>query len=279
MNYAEYVKSQVTESDWEVIQKLGIDLDCSWGELAKDFVNAPKRRKRELPFLQSILQAYEEPKIFDACLGTGATTIGLKFLGYDLVSNEVDSDLEKIAREEAAKIGESLAVTHYDWRDPKLREEKREQFDIVLCLGNSLTYLFKKEDQLKALRNFRDILKPKGRLLIDTRFYERFMYPKDIFPESEFKFSGEIVYCGKDKVSVKPVHTSPTMVVLEYHHKEKGITRHLPVYPFKTNEIHDLIEEAGFNVRHVYADYGWAIPGRNAEFITYEAKKEQLSSQ
>lgn len=266
-DYEKYVKSQISRTDWRVLKRLRVNLN-SWtlAQLWTDFVEFPKRTRLETPFLLEQLADYTHPKVFDACLGSGATTIGLKKAGIDtIVSNEIDPDLIEVAREEAGRNDVTLNLTNHDWRN--LASQYEEEFDAVLCLGNSLTYLFKTEDQLRALDNFRRILKPNGKLIIDERNYPHH------FLGNNYRFSGNFIYCGNEKVSAHPIHISETMIVMEYQHKRTGEKAHLVLYPFKENEMRQLIRQAGWKELKAFGDYQPDFKPEAPEFITYVARK------
>jgi SAM-dependent methyltransferase len=267
IGYADYVKNQVSEKDWKTLQKLGVTLDTKiLAELWPDFVNFEERKKSETPFLLSQLEIYRSPKVFDACLGSGATTIGLKLAGInDIVSNEIDNDLIAVAKKESEKYRQPLNITSYDWRS--LGDVYPSTFDVVLCLGNSLTYLFKKDDQLQTLRNFRQILKPNGTLIIDERNYVHH------FLNGLYRYSGEIIYCGEKKVSAHPIHISETMIIMEYRHKDTGKKTHLALHPFKQGEMETLLREAGFSQIISYGDYERLFIAHEPEFIIHCCKK------
>ncbi len=264
MNYAYYVRSQVSPEDWQKLQKLAVPLVDNFGQVLPDFVNFEERRKTEIPFLLDQLQEYPEPKVLDACLGSGATTIGLKLAGIDdIVSNEIENYLIEKAQTFAARQGISLNVTNYDWRE--FDKKFNPSFDAILCLGNSLTYLFKEEDRLKTLTNFRNVLRPGGKLIIDERNYAQIL-------NGNFRHSGKVVYCGIDKVVPRPIYTSPSMVVMEYTHAEKGEKAHLVLYPFKKDEFRSLLVKAGFTNIQTFGDYKSDFTPEETEFITYIAK-------
>jgi len=167
-------------------------------------------------------------------LCAGVTSIGLKLNGIENVtSNEIDEDFRKVALQQAKKYGVSLTITQYDWRE--LPDELAETFDAVLCLGNSLSCLFKREDHLKAIGNFRKILKPGGELIIDERNYDRIL-------RGDYNFKGDTVYCGLDKVECLPIYTSPSMIVLQYTHRQTGKRAHIVAYPFKGREFSELLK-------------------------------------
>ncbi|MBI4149779.1 class I SAM-dependent methyltransferase [Candidatus Woesearchaeota archaeon] len=234
-----------------------------------DLVDFEARKRTEIPFILQQLAPYRDPVIFDACLGSGATTLGLKQVGIErIISNELDPGLRESALDEARKLGIQLDVTDYDWRE--IPDDLTSKVNVVVCSGNALTYLFKQSDQLKTLKNFRRILQPGGKLIIDERNYaEHFLRDNG----ASFRHSGTINYCGKNKVTVRPYYVSPTMVVLEYEHKERGVKAHLVLYPFKKNELKGLLQEVGFDEIDVFGDYKENVDPKEPEFITYICKK------
>ena len=136
-----------------------------------DYIDWEKRREGEGGFLKGVLNRHKCREIFDTTLGDGCDTVYLLKEGFDVVSNELDDAFLKKAFENAKRENVALEITNLDWREltPGLQEGN---FDSVLCLGNSLTYLFKKSDQLRALAEFRKILRPGGVLIIDERNYQ-----------------------------------------------------------------------------------------------------------
>jgi len=281
MSYEDYVKEQVSKRDWRIIQELKdegrINLDTGiLTHFWTDFVKEEERRKTEIPFLLDQLKEYQCPKVFNSCLGSGTTTIGLIKAGIrNVVSNEIDDVFLRIAKKEAKKHGVRLGhITRYDWRE--LNEQLFDEFDCTLNLGNSLTYLFKENDQIKALNNFWKTLKSNGKLIIDKRNYaELFLKGKG----SSYRWTGEVVYCGIDKVDAYPIYISQTMVIMEYRHRKNGAKLNLVLYPWDEGELKEKLINAGFrkikvygNMAPEYKEEGQFDP-REPEFLTYVCRK------
>ena len=262
MNYEQYVKDHISEKDWKKLQEMGINLDTKViADLWPDLVNIWERERIEIPFLRGLLP--KNSKVFNAATGSAPTTIGL--IAYsvvketDIVSNEIDEEFTRVAQSEAERYGIPLNLTSYDWRN---LDKYPQTFDAVLCLGNSLTMLLDTGDQKRALENFRNLLKPDGKLIIDERNYGKLLKETHNFPEN-------IVYCGTDKVSVASIYNSDKLMVLEFEHREKG-KAHIAVYPFKPGELKSLLEQAGFREITEYGDYELLNP--DAGFLTYVGK-------
>ena len=140
-------------------------------EMWADFIDWNKRRQGENGFLLNTLNKFHCQKIFDACFGDGADSIHLLKNGFNVTSNDLDNLFIQKAKENANKYNVTLNITKHDWRDLDKHFEDKS-FDTVFCLGNSLTYLFEKKDQLKTLKNFLKIIKDNGILIIDERNYQ-----------------------------------------------------------------------------------------------------------
>ncbi|MEA3343599.1 MAG: class I SAM-dependent methyltransferase [archaeon] len=263
MNYEQYVKGHVSEKDWKTLQEMGINMDTKViADIWPDLVNIRERERTETRFLRGLLP--KNPKVFNAATGSATTTIGLIVSGVvkktDIVSNEIDKEFIRVAKSEAERYGIALNLTSYDWRDI---DKYHKTFDAVLCLGNSLTMLLDPCDQKRALKNFRKLLKPNGKLIIDERNYA------EHFLKGKYISSGDVVYCGKDKVRTHPVFISKNMVVMEYYHVVEGIKAHLVVFPFERGKLRSLLEQAGFQNITPYGDYMINFNPKDPEFLTY----------
>ena len=230
------------------------------------FVNFEERRKREIPFLLEQLKDYRDPRVFDAALGSGATSLGLRFAGIEhLVSNEIDPHYRQLAEQEALRYGVPLTTTAHHWKE--IGSLYPSSFDAITCLGNSLTLLFDKEERLSALRNFREALKPEGRLIIDERNYPA-LFLSD-YSGGNYHWSGTVMYCGKKDIDAYPVSITAEKIVMEYTDKESGESVRLSLYPFKEGELKALLSEAGFRTILTYDDYREHSPSYTPEFFTH----------
>jgi 2-polyprenyl-3-methyl-5-hydroxy-6-metoxy-1,4-benzoquinol methylase len=240
-----------------------------------DFVNAKKRMESEGPFLLRHLP--REPgrrTVFDACMGTGVDSIFLLKNGYEVTGNELDRHFLARAAANSSREGVSPSVVSYDWR--RLGSHiKSKSFDAVICLGNSLTYLFDRLDQFGAVHNFFNVLKDNGVLIVDTRNYDYILDSRrDILEKGIFRYSGKYVYCGTDKVHAMPVRISEDGVLMGYtalRNEKKG---HLLLYPFRRTELHDIIAEAGFKSISFFSDFR-PVLDPNADFYQFVCRKSQ----
>lgn len=237
-----------------------------WG----GFIDWEGRRKGENGFLKKTLNAHKAHEVFESCLGEGCDSIHLIKEGFDVISNDLDIEFIKKAQENAGREGVKLNVTGYDWRALGRHLEK-ESFDAVLCLGNSLSCLFKKGDRLRTLKQFNFILRRGGILIIDERNGQYFLDGKDEILKGNFRYSGKYVYCGK-KVCGKPVEIDGGRLVMEYREKGTGRGGFWTFHIFRKGELLALLKEAGFAKIEQYSDYKKGFNPK-ADFYTYVCGK------
>ncbi len=229
-----------------------------------------KRRAGEKGFLKKTLEKNKVNSVFESSLGDGCDSIYLIKEGFDVTSNDLDFEFIKKAKENARKENIKLNVTSFDWRElGKHFDEK--SFDSVLCLGNSLTYLFKKDNQLKVLKEFYDLIKKNGILIIDERNYQYFLDKRKEILEGNFNYSKNFVYCG-NTVLAFPVEITEEKVVMQYIDNKRKKKAKLILYPFKKGELQALLKETGFNEIQVFSDYKKGF-NPEADFYAYVCTK------
>ncbi len=237
-----------------------------WG----DFIDWNRRRKGENGFLKKTLLENNSKKIFDAGLGDGCDSIYLLKEGFDVLSNELDFGFIRKAHENARKENVKLDVVSFNWLELD-RHLQENSFDAVLCTGNSITYLFTEQEQLNALRQFRRLLNENGLLIVDERNYQYFLDKKNEILKGKFNYSGKYVYSG-DNVHAYPVEITDKKVIMEYFDSINGNKAHLDLYPFKRNELFNLLKKAGFKNIKQFSDYKKWFNSK-ADFYTYVCRK------
>lgn len=238
--------------------------------LWREFIDWGKRRKGEDNFLVNQFHKHNVKKVFDAALGDGCDSIYLLKQGFDVTSNEIDKVFLDKALENAKVENVELKITSLDWR--KLDTELAEgSFDAVICLGNSLTHLFTKKDQLETLRQFKRILRKGGILIIDERNYQYILDNREKILQGDFRYSGKYVYCG-EKVHGKPVEISDSRVKMEYTDERTGKKGYLILYPFRRGEVKNLLAKTRFASIEQFSDYKVG-ESHNADFYQYVCVK------
>lgn len=115
-------------------------------------------------------------ELWDCACGTGATFMPLSKAGYRPLGSDGSAAMLERARQKCMREG-----VHCDRLRPPLSWNDYERcqaafganrFDIVFALNNSLCHMPRAHGYLDvALRCFFDVLKPGGRLIVDTKRY------------------------------------------------------------------------------------------------------------
>lgn len=233
-----------------------------WG----DYIDWEGRRRGENGFLANQLRKHGLHRIVDVATGDGADSIYLIKEGFNVFTNELDDAFREKAVDNAGKQGVEIAPTKLDWR--WLHEEYPQvSFDAVTCLGNSLTYIFNKGEQLKVLNEFHQLLRLGGILLIDERNYPKILENRNEYLTGKAGLTGPFMYTGRD-VDAKCVEISDVALTAQLTHRKTGTRGYFRVYPFKKGELLQLLQETGFSSIEKFSDYE---PGDNpdADFYQY----------
>lgn len=235
-----------------------------------DFIDWQKRQAADGAFLVDLLKDYKDPLILDVCVGDGCDAVFLLKQGYRVCGNEVDSTFRAKALANIKREGLSLDISNLDWRE-LYKHYKPESFDVITCIGNSLTYLFGSEHQLAALQQFKGLLKPGGMLVVDERNYQYILGNREAILRGEFRYKGVNTYRG-NLVHGFPIEISEQRVTVEYSRDDGGVIGRLSFYPFKQGELKNLLAEAGFVDIRQWSDHAAGLD-TNCDFLQYAAKK------
>ena len=234
------------------------------------YIDWQARRKGENGFLENALKRNNCGKVFNAALGDGCDTVHLLKNGFDVTNNEIDLMFMRKALDNARMHDISLKITQYDWRSLS-RHFDEASFDAVMCMGNSLTYIFAKKDRIRILKGFRRLLPSGGILMIDERNYQYILDSRTEILKGNFRYSGKYLYCGKTVKHI-PVKITNRLVRMRYDDLETGKSAFLDLYPFRKRQLMQELNDAGFSDIRKFSDYMEGTD-ENADFFQYIARK------
>lgn len=244
-------------------------------EVWDTYIHWSKRAEGEAGFFAETLKRFCCKTVFDTSMGTGFDRISLTKAGFLVQGNEFDSFFRERAKQNILKEGLTLeAITGYDWRE--LSSRLNEQFDAVLCVGNSLCYLLEREEQLKALREFFALLPKGGIAVVDHRNYEYMLTERKFIlenPREHFRYSKKYYYCS-DVIVGYPSLISPRKVNMEiFDVKTQMRCGIMPTYPFRKEELTQLLYETGFERVETYGDFKKDFNPNTVDFFQHVAIK------
>ncbi len=153
------------------------------------FVNWPARLAAELPFIEQQLQQVGAQRVLDAACGTGQHAIALARRGYEVVGADISAGMIERARRNAAAAGIAtrFEVAGFGDLSPRLGND----FDALLCLGNSLPHVLTASDLYAALTDFAACLRPGGLLLVQNRNFDRVLARRERWMDPQAHREGD----------------------------------------------------------------------------------------
>lgn len=140
----------------------------------------PSRLALEGPFLRHTLEEAEARRVLDAACGSGGHVVWLAEAGFQVAGVDESGRMVSLAAAKAAKHGvsASLAVSSLLRVSPRsvpaIAAETGgwQDFDAVLCLGNSLPHLRTLDELVGALGALASVLKPGGVIVLQNLNYD-----------------------------------------------------------------------------------------------------------
>jgi ubiquinone/menaquinone biosynthesis C-methylase UbiE len=147
------------------------------------FMNWEARLAYEMPFLGQEINAIptkvDQPiKVLDTACGTGQHAIAFSKLGYEVSAADFSTEMVAATRKNAELARSDLVVKKAGFGDLS-NSFSEVQFDVVLCLGNSLPHVLNEDGLAQTLNDFREIIKPGGKLIIQNRNFDKIMSKND----------------------------------------------------------------------------------------------------
>ena len=159
------------------------------------FVNWKNRLDLEIPFIDTLLSEIKSEgpnpkKVLDSACGTGMHATALAKRGYDVFGADFSSAMIQKARENAKAEGQTV---HFEIAGfgTLAHTFGNQQFNAILCLGNSLPHLLTLHELNAALDDFADCLKEGGLLLIQNRNFDSVMPKKERWMEPQTHKEGQ----------------------------------------------------------------------------------------
>ncbi len=110
-------------------------------------------------------------RVLDCASGTGTLAVGLAELGLEVVASDASPQMVRRTEDLSAAHGHPLTALVARW-DELPQRVPGETFDLVFCVGNSLGHAEGEAARLTALTAMKQMLAPKGRLVLASRNWE-----------------------------------------------------------------------------------------------------------
>ena len=203
---------------------------------------------KEVDFMIPYFSLQPGSKVLDLMCGYGRHAIGLARKGITVTA--VDNLADYINEIQQTATAENLPVKAV--QSGVLDFSTAEQFDLVICMGNSLNF-FNAADTLSVLKKAANCLKAGGYLLINSWSLAEIVF-KNSVTKSWSEING-IKFLTDTKLLFHPTRLEAESTMI--HPDGKTETKTGIDYIFSINEMEDMLQTAGFALKEVYS-----IPGR-----------------
>jgi SAM-dependent methyltransferase len=119
--------------------------------------------------------------ILDTSCGTGTQTLGLALNHFEVTAVDPSQSMLQKAREYARDYDVLDDITFARAGFLELPKVIQGPFDAVITKGNALPHLLTDDELLQALRNFYNLLRPGGTLLIGIRDFDHLLEDRPRF--------------------------------------------------------------------------------------------------
>lgn len=114
--------------------------------------------------VQGLIQEFKPTRVLDAGCGTGLTSY--LFASHGVTSVGLDRSAGMLAVAELKYSGKDLPLSFKSARFEALPKSTEKQFDLLVCLANSLSGVGSLANLRKTLRGFRSVLAPGGHCVL-----------------------------------------------------------------------------------------------------------------
>ena len=111
-------------------------------------------------------------RVLDCACGIGTLAVGLALRGHDVVATDASEAMVARTARLAAANDAPVDASVCPWEDLPARDWE-EDFDIVLCVGNSLAHAIGRDGRRAALQAMAGCLRAGGLLVVTSRTWEQ----------------------------------------------------------------------------------------------------------
>ncbi len=188
--------------------------------------------------------------ILDCACGIGIPALAFARHGYRVVGTDASEGMIRVAKARAE--ADDLIVPFHVCTWERLSQKFDRKFDIALCCGNSIVHCSDSADMVRSFRGIRSILNVGGRLVLDTRNWEKLLTERNRYthfdPRSRAgKRCVPIYIWNFPQKTNEPIEVE---VLLPIEHEGKVDLHVHPIvcHPFTFKQLQTCLAEAGFAV-------------------------------
>lgn len=110
-------------------------------------------------------------RVLDSSCGNGIQATSLKRYGINVIGTDISEEMINLTQQYAESNNLFFPTKQLSWAE--LPDNFGEDFDIVFCYGNSICHSIDKDDMLNNIRSLYRVTKNGGKIVIDTRNWDK----------------------------------------------------------------------------------------------------------
>ncbi|SER84667.1 class I SAM-dependent methyltransferase [Salisediminibacterium halotolerans] len=196
-----------------------------------------------------IFEGQKDVTLLDAAAGSGSEAAAFAKAGFNV--SALDSNVrmaENISRKAEAE-GVKIETVHAGMEEAKDVWPKAS-FDAIICIGNSFVHLPDKSAMIRQLKQFRELLKPGGRLLIQTVNYDR-VYAENITELPEIQHADKNVRFQR----YYQLEGNQIRFQMRLYAQGEVFEADTLLYPLTEADVKEVIASAGFRSAGIFGDF------------------------
>lgn len=211
----------------------------------------------QVKFVENKLGELSGKEILDIGCATGELAFNLSDKGAKVIGIDLNEDLLNQAKSNKVKAGLQFQVG--DMLELK-NDFQQNQFDSVLCFGNTLVHLQSVDLIEKMLRGVKSVLKPGGQFLMQILNYDYILNEK--VSELPLIETENIRFIRNYKFNVK---SSLIGFQTDLHLKKEGqiVSNETSLFAIRSLDLLDILGKCGFKNIELYSDFKQSPFGGN----------------
>ncbi len=215
------------------------------------------RLDREIPFLLSLIENAENPRVLDMACGSGRHSISLASHGADIIGIDASKSMIEAAKNHAETEGVESTFILADMET--IRTTVDGPFDLIICLGNSLALVDNIDALKQVVKDVFHLLEDGGSFVAQVLNFEEIHWTGfRTFPSKVGKLSNEEEITFSRLFEHTDYPFSSTLVMSAFRKDGEEWTSEVStqkVLNLKHNQMKTIFEETGFNSVEIFPGY------------------------
>jgi SAM-dependent methyltransferase len=186
--------------------------------------------------------------VLDAACGTGINAAALARRGYRVWAADASEAMTTAASARFRSENLEIPSVRCAWAD--LPAALGERFDVVLCIGNSLVHAADGDAMISALTGLRQMVRPGGHLLADSRNWEKLHAERRIVQLADRAVTRHgrrciALYAWEIPDRLDQEHVAHIVLIFEDGSRLEPHEYRIGFHPFTVGELRERLEAAG----------------------------------